>query len=44
MSEEDVSNTSEAALDEAALNEEASRELEALVASEEPDGEAVCRR
>ena len=36
MSEENVSNTSEAALDEAALNEEASRELEAMVASEEP--------
>lgn len=41
MSEENVSNTSPAAFDEAALNEEASRELEALVASEEGGGEAA---
>lgn len=36
MSEESVDNKSEIAPDEAALNEEASRELEALVAAEAP--------
>lgn len=40
MSEENVDNISEVALDEAALNEEASRELEAMVASEAPATEA----
>ena len=40
MSEENVDNTSEVTLDEAALNEEASRELEALVAAEAPAVEA----
>lgn len=36
MTEESKNNISEAPLDEAALNEEASRELEAMVAAEEP--------
>jgi segregation and condensation protein B len=36
MNEETVNNEPEEVLDEAALNEEASRELEALVAAEEP--------
>lgn len=36
MKEETVNNEPEETLDEAALNEEASRELEALVAAEEP--------
>jgi segregation and condensation protein B len=36
MSEESVDNTPEEVVDEAALNEEASRELEALVAAETP--------
>src|SRR6185436_4295222 len=37
MSEESVDNKPEEILDEAALNEEASRELEALVAAETTD-------
>lgn len=40
MTEENVDNDLEAGADEAALNEEASRELEALVAAEEPSGES----
>jgi segregation and condensation protein B len=36
MTEESLDNNSEAVLDEAALNEEASRELEAMVAEEAP--------
>ncbi len=39
MSEESEDNPIEAAVDEAALNEEASRELEALVAAESPAAE-----
>ena len=39
MTEESVDNEAEVALDEAALNEEAARELEAMVASEAPAGE-----
>lgn len=39
MNEESVDNKAEAVLDEAALNEEASRELEAMVASEAPAAE-----
>lgn len=39
MSEENVDNKPEEILDEAALNEEASRELEALVAAEATDAE-----
>jgi len=39
MNEENVDNKSEVALDEAALNEEASRELEAMVAAESPAAE-----
>src|SRR6266550_4101574 len=39
MNEENVGNESEVAPDEAALNEEASRELEALVAAESPVAE-----
>ena len=38
MTEETLNQEPEEALDEAALNEEASRELEALVAAEEPPG------
>jgi segregation and condensation protein B len=41
MTEENVDNNLEAAPDEAALNEEASRELEAMVAAEEPAVEAA---
>lgn len=40
MSEESKENEIEQPLDEAALNEEAAKELEALVAAETPDGEA----
>ena len=40
MTEESEDNNLEATLDEAALNEEASRELEALVAAESPAVEA----
>lgn len=40
MSEESEDSTAEVAVDEAALNEEASRELEALVAAESPAAEA----
>lgn len=39
MNEESVDNNSEVALDETALNEEASRELEAMVAAESPAAE-----
>jgi segregation and condensation protein B len=39
MSEESKENEIEQPLDEAALNEEAAKELEALVAAETPDGE-----
>ena len=39
MTEESEDNKLEAPLDEAALNEEASRELEAMVAAEEPAAE-----
>jgi segregation and condensation protein B len=39
MSEESMENKSEVVLDEAALNEEASRELEAMVAAESPAAE-----
>lgn len=41
MTEENVDNNLEAAPDEAVLNEEASRELEAMVAAEEPAVEAA---
>jgi segregation and condensation protein B len=40
MSDESVDNKPEMAADQAALNEEASRELEAMVAAEAPVGEA----
>lgn len=40
MSEDSENNKSEVAVDEAALNEEASRELEAMVAAESPVAEA----
>lgn len=40
MNEEIVNNKSDVAADEAALNEEASRELEAMVAAESPASEA----
>jgi segregation and condensation protein B len=40
MTDESVDNTAEATPDEAALNEEASRELAAMVAAESPDAEA----
>ena len=41
MSEESMANKPLEALDEAALNEEASRELEALVAAEATGAEAM---